>query len=75
MKTFLRPALSVFVLLSAITGLAYPLAVTGIAGAVCPFSHYSVRKASTGSSSEARRAGNTPAARPMTTATPSARNT
>ncbi len=36
MKTFLRPALSVFVLLSAITGLAYPLAVTGIAGAVFP---------------------------------------
>ncbi|MBL8451500.1 MAG: potassium-transporting ATPase subunit KdpC, partial [Zoogloea sp.] len=29
-------ALSVFVLLSAITGLAYPLAVTGIAGAVFP---------------------------------------
>lgn len=36
MKTFLRPALSVFVLLSAITGLAYPLVVTGIAGAVFP---------------------------------------
>lgn len=36
MKTLLRPALSVFVLLSAITGLAYPLAVTGIAGAVFP---------------------------------------
>lgn len=36
MKTLLRPALSVFALLSAITGLAYPLAVTGIAGAVFP---------------------------------------
>ncbi len=36
MKSLLRPALSVFVLLSAITGLAYPLAVTGIAGAVFP---------------------------------------
>lgn len=36
MKTLLRPALSVFVLLSAITGLAYPLAVTGVAGAVFP---------------------------------------
>lgn len=36
MKTLLRPALSIFVLLSAITGLAYPLAVTGIAGAVFP---------------------------------------
>lgn len=36
MKTLLRPALSIFVLLSAITGLAYPLAVTGIASAVFP---------------------------------------
>lgn len=36
MKSLLRPALSVFVLLSAITGLAYPLAVTGIARAVFP---------------------------------------
>lgn len=36
MKSLLRPALSVFVLLSAITGLAYPLAVTGIAGTVFP---------------------------------------
>jgi potassium-transporting ATPase KdpC subunit len=36
MKTLLRPALSTFVLLSAITGLAYPLAVTGIASAVFP---------------------------------------
>lgn len=31
-----RPALSLFVLLSAITGIAYPLAVTGIAQAVFP---------------------------------------
>lgn len=36
MKSLLRPALSLFVLLSAVTGLAYPLAVTGIAGAVFP---------------------------------------
>lgn len=36
MKSLLRPTLSVFVLLSAITGLAYPLAVTGLAGAVFP---------------------------------------
>src|SRR5690349_565595 len=31
-----RPALSLFVLLSAITGIAYPLAVTGIAQAMFP---------------------------------------
>ncbi|MCK6393300.1 potassium-transporting ATPase subunit KdpC [Zoogloea sp.] len=36
MQSLLRPALSVFVLLSTITGLAYPLAVTGIAGAIFP---------------------------------------
>jgi K+-transporting ATPase ATPase C chain len=36
MQSLLRPALSVFMLLSAITGLAYPLAVTGIAGAIFP---------------------------------------
>lgn len=36
MKTLLRPAFSVFVLLSAITGLAYPLAVTGIASMAFP---------------------------------------
>lgn len=39
MNTFfatLRPALSVFVLLTAITGVAYPLAITGIAQAVFP---------------------------------------
>lgn len=32
----LRPALTVFVLLSALTGIAYPLAVTGVAQAVFP---------------------------------------
>ena len=32
----LRPAITIFVLLAAITGLAYPLAITGIAGAVFP---------------------------------------
>lgn len=36
MKTLLRPAVSLFVLLTAITGIAYPLAVTGIAQAVFP---------------------------------------
>ena len=36
MKTLLRPALSLFVLLSTVTGLAYPLAVTGVAGAAFP---------------------------------------
>ncbi len=36
MKTILRPALVLFVLLSAITGLLYPLAVTGAAQAVFP---------------------------------------
>jgi len=36
MNTQLRPALTLFVLLSLITGLAYPLAVTGIAQAVFP---------------------------------------
>lgn len=36
MKTLLRPALSLFVLLSAVTGIAYPLAVTGVAGAAFP---------------------------------------
>ena len=37
MKTpFLRPALTLFVVLSAVTGLAYPLAVTGIAKAAFP---------------------------------------
>lgn len=34
----LRPALSVFVLLTALTGIAYPLLVTGIAQAVLPHS-------------------------------------
>lgn len=36
MKTLFRPALSLFVLLTAITGLAYPLVVTGIAKVVYP---------------------------------------
>ncbi|ASL27498.1 potassium-transporting ATPase subunit KdpC [Azotobacter chroococcum] len=36
MKTLVRPAVSLFLLLSAATGLAYPLAVTGIARAVFP---------------------------------------
>jgi K+-transporting ATPase ATPase C chain len=36
MLTHLRPALVLFVLLSAVTGLAYPYAVTGVAQAVFP---------------------------------------
>ncbi len=36
MKTLLRPALSLFVLLTAVTGVVYPLAVTGIAKAFFP---------------------------------------
>lgn len=36
MKTLLRPALTLFVLLSAITGIVYPLAVTGIAKVLFP---------------------------------------
>jgi len=36
MKTLIRPALSLFVLLSAVTGIVYPLAVTGVATAVFP---------------------------------------
>ncbi|UCV28024.1 potassium-transporting ATPase subunit KdpC [Ferribacterium limneticum] len=36
MKTLLRPAVSLFVLLTAITGVVYPLAVTGIAKAAFP---------------------------------------
>jgi len=36
MKTLLRPALSLFVLLFAVTGIAYPLATTGIARLVFP---------------------------------------
>ena len=32
----LRPAIVVFVVLAAITGLAYPLAMTGVAGAIFP---------------------------------------
>ncbi|TXT27770.1 MAG: K+-transporting ATPase ATPase C chain [Rhodocyclaceae bacterium] len=36
MKTLLRPAVSLFVLLTAITGVVYPLAVTGVAKVVFP---------------------------------------
>ncbi|HJV93111.1 MAG TPA: potassium-transporting ATPase subunit KdpC [Azonexus sp.] len=36
MKTLLRPAVSLFVLLTAITGVAYPLAVTGLAKLAFP---------------------------------------
>lgn len=36
MKTLVRPALSLFVLLSIVTGLLYPAAVTGIAQALFP---------------------------------------
>jgi len=36
MKNLLRPALSLFVLLTVVTGLVYPLAVTGIAKLVFP---------------------------------------
>lgn len=36
MKTLLRPAVSLFVLLTAVTGAVYPLAVTGIAKAAFP---------------------------------------
>lgn len=36
MKTLLRPAVSLFVLLSVVTGLAYPAAVTGIAKVLFP---------------------------------------
>ena len=36
MKTLLRPAVSLFVLLTAVTGVVYPLAVTGLAKAAFP---------------------------------------
>lgn len=36
MKTLIRPALTLFVLLSLVTGIAYPLLVTGIAQAAFP---------------------------------------
>ncbi|HJW23467.1 MAG TPA: potassium-transporting ATPase subunit KdpC [Rhodocyclaceae bacterium] len=36
MKTLIRPAVSLFVLLSAVTGVAYPLVVTGVAKAAFP---------------------------------------
>ncbi|HZX30624.1 MAG TPA: potassium-transporting ATPase subunit KdpC [Rhodocyclaceae bacterium] len=36
MKTLIRPAVSLFVLLTAVTGVAYPLVVTGVAKAAFP---------------------------------------
>ena len=36
MKTLLRPAISLFILLSIITGIAYPVVVTGIATLAFP---------------------------------------
>ena len=36
MKTLFRPALTLFVLLSAVTGIVYPVAVTGIAKVLFP---------------------------------------
>jgi K+-transporting ATPase ATPase C chain len=36
MKTLVRPAITLFVLLSVVTGIAYPLAVTGVAKALFP---------------------------------------
>jgi K+-transporting ATPase ATPase C chain len=36
MKTLLRPAVSLFVLLTAVTGIAYPLVVTGVAKVAFP---------------------------------------
>lgn len=36
MKTLLRPAVSLFVVLTAVTGIAYPLAVTGLARLLFP---------------------------------------
>ena len=36
MKTLLRPAISLFLLLSVITGILYPIAVTGISKAIFP---------------------------------------
>ncbi len=36
MKTLLRPAITLFVLLSIVTGIVYPMAVTGIALAILP---------------------------------------
>jgi K+-transporting ATPase ATPase C chain len=36
MKTLLRPAISLFVLLTAVTGVVYPLAVTGVAKVAFP---------------------------------------
>ena len=36
MQTLIRPAITLFVLLSAVTGVAYPLAVTGISQTLFP---------------------------------------
>jgi potassium-transporting ATPase KdpC subunit len=36
MKTLFRPAVSLFVLLTVVTGVVYPLAVTGVAKVVFP---------------------------------------
>jgi len=36
MKTLLRPAISLFILLTVVTGIAYPLAVTGVAKVAFP---------------------------------------
>ena len=36
MKTLLRPAVSLFVLLTVVTGIVYPLVVTGIAKVAFP---------------------------------------
>ncbi len=36
MKTLIRPAITLFILLSLVTGLLYPLLVTGISQAVFP---------------------------------------
>src|SRR5512146_1663349 len=36
MKTLLRPAISLFILLTVVTGIAYPLVVTGVAKVVFP---------------------------------------
>ncbi len=36
MNTILRPALVLFFMLSLLTGVAYPLAIAGVAGAVFP---------------------------------------
>jgi K+-transporting ATPase c subunit len=49
----IRPALVVFVLLSVVTGIAYPLAVTGISLAVFPSAAEEVSSSGTARSSAA----------------------